>query len=161
MDILTIVVSSLSALIVGVITAYVTNRLTIKSEREKQNRLLAERFTEFSYEDAEKAEKLAKQFAVAFLAYLPKGSKRRKKVFIPSSGRVLVGRSRECDLVLNDQMVSRQHVIFEARDSGVSVMDLNPTMGTYVNGKPISHLHSLKDNDEIKIGQTIFSFHKM
>ncbi len=164
MDVLTVLISSISALVVGVATAYVTNRLVVKREREKQERLLAEKFTEFSSNDSAKVEKLSKQFAVAFLIYLPEGAKNKEKFFIPSSGRVLVGRSKNCDLILKHPSLSRQHAIFEARNLNIFLRDLGSSAGTYVNGRRLEPNlpTSLKNEDRIKLGTaTTFVFHKM
>ncbi len=68
-----------------------------------------------------------------------------------SSGATL-GRSRDCDVVLDDANVSRRHA--EVRPSGGSwiVRDLGSTNGVKVNGRRITGAQSLKRGDAIELG---------
>jgi hypothetical protein len=76
-----------------------------------------------------------------------------RTALLGSSGAVL-GRSRECDVVLDDANVSRRHA--EVRPSGGSwtVRDLGSTNGVKVNGRRIdpSRPQSLKRGDAIELG---------
>jgi Protein of unknown function (DUF3662)/FHA domain len=76
-----------------------------------------------------------------------------RTALLGSSGAVL-GRSRECDVVLDDANVSRKHA--EVRPSGGSwtVRDLGSTNGVKVNGRRIdpSRPQSLKRGDAIELG---------
>ena len=73
------------------------------------------------------------------------------------SGAVL-GRSRDCDVVLDDPNVSRRHA--EVRPSGGSwiVNDLGSTNGVKVNGRRIEGPQSLKPGDTIEIGTSRLTF---
>lgn len=67
-----------------------------------------------------------------------------------------IGRSQENDIVINDAKVSRIHLQLVISDNGTySVVDLNSANGTYVNGERIYGEAKLKQNDEIRIGDTI------
>jgi len=68
-----------------------------------------------------------------------------------SSGATL-GRSRDCEIVLDDANVSRRHA--EVRPSGGSwiVRDLGSTNGVKVNGRRITGAQSLKRGDAIELG---------
>jgi hypothetical protein len=70
---------------------------------------------------------------------------------VGSHGAVL-GRSRDCDVVLEDANVSRRHA--EVRPSGGSwiVRDLGSTNGVKVNGRQIEGAQSLRPGDEIELG---------
>ena len=70
---------------------------------------------------------------------------------------VTIGRSKEHnDIVVNDDKVSRNHLQMIMDDNGnISVVDLNSTNGTFVNGQRITGEVPLKDTDELKIGYTI------
>ena len=46
--------------------------------------------------------------------------------------RVLIGRDADCDLILTDSSVSRQHAVVEWQDGGLYVEDLGSTNGTAV-----------------------------
>lgn len=73
---------------------------------------------------------------------------------------VTIGRSKEYnDIVVNDDKVSRNHLQMVMDDNGnYSVLDLNSTNGTYVNGKRISGQVPLKETDELRIGNTVLSW---
>ena len=67
-----------------------------------------------------------------------------------TSGRVVVGRSRECDIRVDDGNVSRRH--FELVQEGPTawvVADLGSTNGTEVNGRRVSGRKRLDDGDRI------------
>lgn len=49
--------------------------------------------------------------------------------------RAVIGRSTECDVVLNEAEVSRRHAIIYRQDGEVYVMDLESANGTTVDGK--------------------------
>jgi len=74
-----------------------------------------------------------------------------RRVALGPEGAVL-GRSRECDVVLGDQNVSRRHA--EVRPSGGSwvIADLGSTNGVRVNGRPVSTAQSLQPGDAIELG---------
>jgi hypothetical protein len=80
-----------------------------------------------------------------------------KTAVVQSSGAV-IGRSRECDVVLSDQNVSRKHA--EVRPSGGSwiVRDLGSTNGVKVNGRRITGAQSLKPGDSIELGTSTVGF---
>jgi hypothetical protein len=67
---------------------------------------------------------------------------------------VRIGRSTECELVLRDPRVSRQHARLHSRDGLFVLTDLGSTNGTKVNGHRIREI-VLGDGDEIRIGDSI------
>jgi hypothetical protein len=71
--------------------------------------------------------------------------------------RVVIGRSRDCDVQLNDANASRRHA--ELRQEGASywVVDLGSTNGMEVNGKRVKRA-KLRDGDTITIGSTELTF---
>jgi len=78
---------------------------------------------------------------------------------VPSAGAVL-GRSRDCDIRLDDANASRHHA--EIRPSGGSwiVRDLGSTNGVKVNGRRLdpTRPQSLKRGDELQIGTSRVTF---
>ena len=73
---------------------------------------------------------------------------------LPISKRATtIGRSRECDIVVQDSNASRQHA--EIRHIGLDyfIVDSNSTNGTVVNGQRIRR-HALANGDRILIGTT-------
>jgi Protein of unknown function (DUF3662)/FHA domain len=71
--------------------------------------------------------------------------------------RVVIGRSRDCDIQLADANVSRRHA--ELRQEGASywVVDLGSTNGMEVNGKRVKRA-KLDDGDRITLGSTDLTF---
>jgi hypothetical protein len=74
------------------------------------------------------------------------------------SGGGVIGRSRDCDVTVEDPNVSRHHA--EVRPSGGSwiVRDLGSTNGVKVNGRRIQGPQSLKPGDRIELGTSRLTF---
>jgi hypothetical protein len=79
---------------------------------------------------------------------------RREEVTAP---RVVLGRSRSCDIRLPDVNVSRRHA--ELRQEGATywIVDLDSMNGTVVNGRPVER-ERLRDGDTITLGSTNIVF---
>ncbi len=73
--------------------------------------------------------------------------------------RILIGRSKECDVQLADPNVSRRHA--ELRQEGASywVVDLDSTNGIEVNGRRLKRA-KLEDGDRITLGSTDVTFRR-
>ena len=71
--------------------------------------------------------------------------------------RVLIGRSRECDVQLADPNVSRRHA--ELRQEGASywIVDLDSTNGIEVNGRKLKR-SKLESGDRVTLGSTELVF---
>jgi hypothetical protein len=71
--------------------------------------------------------------------------------------RVVIGRSRDCDIQLADANVSRRHA--ELRQEGASywIVDLGSTNGLEVNGKRVKRA-KLHSGDTITLGSTELTF---
>lgn len=67
-------------------------------------------------------------------------------------GVFLIGRSGECQLSLDDPLVSRKHAALHVRADGVTVQDLESRNGVYVNGTKVSGQKDVADGDRITIG---------
>jgi hypothetical protein len=73
--------------------------------------------------------------------------------------RLLIGRSRECDIQLSDANVSRRHA--EIRQEGPTfwVVDLDSTNGIEVNGRRLKRA-KLEDGDRLVMGSTEMTFRR-
>ena len=73
--------------------------------------------------------------------------------------RVVIGRSRECDVQLADSNVSRRHA--EVRQEGASywIVDLDSTNGIEVNGRRLKR-SKLEDGDRVTLGSTEVVFRR-
>ena len=69
----------------------------------------------------------------------------------------VIGRSRECDLVLDDPNVSRRHAELRREDDGWAVRDLGSTNGIKLNGHR-SRGGPLSPGDEITLGLSRLTF---
>lgn len=72
-------------------------------------------------------------------------------------GSLLIGRLPECDVLLNDTLVSRMHARISVQGDSVVVEDLHSTNGVYVNSIRVGHSTVLCEGDRILIGTTEFS----
>ena len=65
-----------------------------------------------------------------------------------------LGRSSQCDIAINDLLLSRTHCRFELRGDELWVTDLASANQTFVNGAPIDEAR-LNPDDHVKVGQTV------
>jgi Protein of unknown function (DUF3662)/FHA domain len=75
-----------------------------------------------------------------------------KRMVVPQAGAI-IGRSRDCDIVLGDPNISRQHA--ELRPDGAggwTVADLGSTNGVRVNGQPTHGATPVRSGDRIDLG---------
>jgi serine phosphatase RsbU (regulator of sigma subunit)/pSer/pThr/pTyr-binding forkhead associated (FHA) protein len=79
--------------------------------------------------------------------------------FSLESERAVLGRHPECDIVLDQGAVSRQHAQILQLDRQFFVEDLKSRNGTFVNGELIRGRHPLKDQDRVKICDLLFTFY--
>jgi len=68
---------------------------------------------------------------------------------------VVMGRSDETDVVLDDPYASEFHLRFVSHENGMMLHDLGSTNGTYVNGRRISAPTQLRQGDTVQVGKTV------
>jgi hypothetical protein len=74
-----------------------------------------------------------------------------KRLVVPPAG-ALIGRSRECDIVIDDSNVSRRHAEISPSGQSWLIQDLGSTNGVRVNGRQVDGPHPLESGDRIEIG---------
>ena len=84
-----------------------------------------------------------------------KGSKQLRGLHVDLLGPVVVGRSPSSDIVVSEDFVSATHARFTLQGPALVLEDLNSTNGTMVNGHLIEQPVTLRDGDEVQIGDTI------
>jgi len=89
-----------------------------------------------------------KKFFLFFLSGPQQGH-----LFTLTEGTTLIGRSQECDLVINDNRISRKHLKFKLKEGKAVIEDLDSTNGTFVNGEKTKH-RELKMNDKVHMSPT-------
>ncbi len=72
--------------------------------------------------------------------------------------RWVVGRSPECDVVLDVAAVSRRHIILTNEGGQFFVQDLGSRNGTYINNQRIGDHAPLRDGDQMLICDLLFEF---
>jgi pSer/pThr/pTyr-binding forkhead associated (FHA) protein len=72
---------------------------------------------------------------------------------------VVIGRSSDCDVHLDDANVSRRHAEVRRIGDGYSLVDLGSTNGTEVNGQRIQET-ALMNGDVISVGTTRITFER-
>jgi Protein of unknown function (DUF3662)/Inner membrane component of T3SS, cytoplasmic domain len=80
-----------------------------------------------------------------------------KRLPVPAAGAV-IGRSRDCDVVLGDSNVSRRHAEIRPSGTGWTVADLGSTNGIRVNGRPASGAVALAPGDRLELGTVPVGF---
>jgi Protein of unknown function (DUF3662)/FHA domain len=79
------------------------------------------------------------------------------KPFDLSRDVVVLGRSRECDITLDDTNVSRRHAEIRRENGNWWIVDLGSTNGVEVNGKRVDRAQ-LEHDDRILLGRTEVTF---
>jgi len=82
---------------------------------------------------------------------LPTGPARR----VGSAG-ILVGRGRDCDIVVDDPGVSRRHAHVRLTQDGVEVVPLGRSP-VDINGTPTQRPHALADGDELRFPNLVLT----
>src|SRR5215468_2175299 len=77
------------------------------------------------------------------------------------AGEFCIGRSAECQLSLDDPLVSRRHALLRIGTDGVSVEDLGSRNGVLVNGTKIEGARDLVDGDKVQIGSQEMTLHML
>lgn len=80
-----------------------------------------------------------------------------RRVVVGPAG-VMLGRSRQCDVVLEDANVSRQHAEIRPRGGSWVLSDLGSTNGSSLNGRRIDGPEVIKPGDEIELGTSVLTF---
>jgi hypothetical protein len=80
-----------------------------------------------------------------------------RRMVVGATGAV-IGRSRDCDIVLGDHNVSRRHAEVRPTDEGWAVIDLGSTNGVLLNGRRINGTAALRGGDRIELGTSELRF---
>ena len=72
-----------------------------------------------------------------------------------ADGVIMIGRSADCQLILDDDYVSTRHARVVTTPNGIYVEDLGSTNGTYVNGQRITAPTTITLVDSVRIGKTV------
>jgi Protein of unknown function (DUF3662)/FHA domain len=80
------------------------------------------------------------------------------KRLVVGPGGATLGRSRQCDVVLDDPNVSREHAEIRPRGGSWVLTDLGSTNGSSLNGQRIDGPEVVRPGDEIELGTSVVKF---
>ena len=84
-----------------------------------------------------------------------KGVKSLRGLHVDILGPVVIGRSPSSDIVIDEPYVSATHARFTIQGPALVLEDLGSTNGTMVNGHLIEPPVTLRDTDEVQVGDVI------
>jgi len=84
------------------------------------------------------------------------GALKGQEITVPETG-LTIGRNAKANVVVNDQLVSGEHVTLRMQDAAWWLFDMRSSNGTLLNGAAVE-ANTLKDGDEFQIGSTKFRF---
>ena len=73
---------------------------------------------------------------------------------MPLGDSLRIGRSNDCQLILDDDYVSTRHARIVRGDNGYLVEDLGSTNGTYLNDARVTTATPFGLSDTLRIGRT-------
>jgi hypothetical protein len=68
---------------------------------------------------------------------------------------LMLGRSPQADIVVDDPYASEFHMRFVTGDEGLVLHDLGSTNGSYVNGRRVTAPQVLVKGDAVQVGKTV------
>lgn len=77
------------------------------------------------------------------------------------NSETLIGRSTDCNFILQAPSVSRNHCVIRVFGEGVYLKDLGSRNGTYINGVRINDEKELRQNDIIRLGELEFRLREL
>ena len=81
-------------------------------------------------------------------------SEGRPRTVVVESSEFLIGRAADCDLKLENPMVSRHHCVLTIQDGHLFVRDLKSINGTGVNNQAVVGERLLRDGDQLWVAAT-------
>jgi serine phosphatase RsbU (regulator of sigma subunit) len=87
-----------------------------------------------------------------------KGAQPGQKIPLEGKARLVLGRSSDCHVVINDPAVSRSHAQIVCVGGDYFIEDLKSRNSTFLNNQPVTTRTPLRDNDRIKICDFICTF---
>jgi serine phosphatase RsbU (regulator of sigma subunit) len=87
-----------------------------------------------------------------------RSSEGARERFAIAKDRVTIGRSRESDIFLPDQWLSRHHAEIRREGEGFFVVDLGSKNGTLLNGEQVATRQRLHHGDVITLGEHVLTF---
>jgi predicted component of type VI protein secretion system len=94
---------------------------------------------------------------MAFALRIASGRARGRR-FQFEGEEISIGRSAQCDLMLNDAGVSRSHALIRRQGAAWVLLDCGSANGTELNGAALVSPAPLRKGDRVRIGAVVFRF---
>lgn len=78
--------------------------------------------------------------------------------YVLREGTLLIGRAHDCEVRLDDALVSRLHARVRVEADRVGIEDLHSRNGVYLGGERVLRFATLRDGDRVQIGMHELSF---
>ncbi len=69
-----------------------------------------------------------------------------------AEGKLTVGRSRDCDVSIQEPSISRKHVFLTVGSGKILLQDLGSSNGTFTNSRRVRGEAELRDGDVLRLG---------
>ena len=86
---------------------------------------------------------------------LEKGPRNLRGLHVDMLGPVVIGRSPSCDIVVDEPFVSANHARLTIQGPALVLEDLESTNGTMVNGRTVTEPVTLRDGDDLQVGDAV------
>jgi pSer/pThr/pTyr-binding forkhead associated (FHA) protein len=73
--------------------------------------------------------------------------------------RLVIGRSPDCELVIDDPAVSNQHAVIHWNGTAGVLIELGSSNGTFVNNQRVQGERPLVSGDQLAFGRSHFVYH--
>ena len=87
----------------------------------------------------------------------PLGENQQAGAILIKRKRVLIGRSKSCDIVLKDSTVSAIHAVLEVNENSFKLYDMDSMNGTFINSKQVT-AQEFNVGDILRFGRVEYKF---
>jgi hypothetical protein len=91
-------------------------------------------------------------------AYFDWWDGRQRRALLLDGDRLIVGSAPDSDVVVDDTSVSRIHAMLHQLNGRWFIEDCGSRNGTRVNSQPVTSMHPLRPNDEVRLGRARLVF---
>ncbi len=84
------------------------------------------------------------------------GEDSRKKEFAVNGESAVVGRGKDCEVVLDAKNISRRHVQIESASDGFRITDLESANGVWIDDKRVEEPTRLEAGEQFRLGSDVF-----
>ena len=71
---------------------------------------------------------------------------------------LVIGRAPDCDLVIEDAAISKRHAVIRWNGSEAVISELGSANGTFINGHKMKEQWTLRNADQVRLGESTFTF---